>query len=130
MPSSENANVSDPKGYQLSSQSKYILQGRFVDPMTGEVILSAPPGYQMVRAPDGGGALLVPSGWQPGDNRNVIRIQPLGSKFGYSNGYYVVRNQSGAAISVYSGRQFPASAPQVHNPLGSVVPGISNIFGL
>jgi len=106
--------------------SQYILQNRWFDPKTGGLNLSTPPGYQIVAAPSGGGYLLVPPGWQPGDNRNVIRIQPYGTgssvRQGYSQGYFIVTNQAGAAISIYSGQQFPASSPAVHNEFGHVSP--------
>lgn len=90
------------------------------------VNLELPPGYTLVPAPSGGGALLVPPGWQAGDNRNVVRIQPAetgsSNAWGYTNGYYVVTNNAGAAISIYSGQPLGRTAPGVHNPLGPVVP--------
>jgi RHS repeat-associated protein len=121
-----------PQGL-LPTQSQYILQGRWIDPETGEVNLTTPPGYIPVAAPTGGGYLFVAPDWTPGDTRNVIRVQPYGTgsstKFGYSNGYYVVTNQAGAAISIYSGQQFPVTSPAVHNELGRVAPNVGAGFG-
>ena len=111
---------------QLPTSSKYILQNRTVDVATGMVNLELPPGYTMVQAPSGDGVLLVPPGWQAGDNRNIVRIQPAGTgssnAWGYTNGYYIVTNQAGAPISIYNGAQLGRTAPGVHNPLGPVVP--------
>jgi hypothetical protein len=94
---------------QLPTPSKYILQNRRVDPQTGMVSLELPPGYRLVQASSGDGYLLVPPGWQPGDNRNIVRIQPPGTgssiAWGYTHGYYIVTNQAGAPISIYNGQQ-------------------------
>jgi len=111
---------------QIPRPSQYILQGRFFDPESGQLNLTSPPGYQLVHAPQGGGYLLVPPNWSSPDNRNVIRIQPSGTgsslEFGYTNGYYVVTNQAGATISIFSGLQFPVTSPAVHNPYGTYSP--------
>jgi hypothetical protein len=55
------------------------LENRTVDPNTGQIILTAPDGYDQANAPSGGGFLLVGPDWTPGDNRNVIRVQPYGT---------------------------------------------------
>lgn len=110
----------------LPEQSRYILSGRRVDPNSGGIILETPFGYELFRAPRGGGWILAEPDWQRGTRRNIIRVQPPGTpsavRNGYENGYYVVYNDIGSAISVYSGRVFKDNNPKVHNALGVLVP--------
>jgi hypothetical protein len=117
----------------LPKQSQFILQNRWFDPKSGQLNLSTPPGYQLVPAPYGGGYLLVPPGWQPGDNQDVIRLQPYGTGSsvpqGYAEGYFVVYNNAGAAVSIYSGQQFPQNSPAAHNPYSSAEPNLGGLFG-
>ena len=111
---------------EVPTQSQYILQNRWVDPETGAVNYTTPPGYVAIPAPSGGGFLLVPPDYTAGSNQNLVRVQPPGtgssSQWGYNFGYFVVYNNAGAAISIFSGQQFPANSPAVHNPFTVITP--------
>lgn len=71
---------------------------------------------------------MVPPEYKPGDEANLVRIQPFGSgsstRHTYQNGYYVVYGANGFPISVYSGRQLPENSPGVHNPYGGMAPPV------
>jgi hypothetical protein len=117
---------------ELPTPAKYILQNRWIDPATGQIVLTTPNGYYLISAPTGGGYLLVPRNYT-GGRQNVIRLQPYGTgsstTYGYSKGYYVVYNKAGAAISIYSGQPFKDSSPAVHNEFSIAVPNLGELLG-
>jgi len=92
------------------------------------MILNLPSDYTAVPAPQGGGILLVPPEYKPGDRANVVRIQPFGTgsstRHDYSSGYFVVHGGDGKPISAYNGRSLPQNSPGVHNPYGRLEPPI------
>ena len=104
----------------------HILRGRRVtDPRTGDIsIVNLPRNYRFIPAPRGGEFLLVPPGWVPGSEINIIRMQPAGTGSVRHNagGYFVVYGQNGAALDLRTGRAVPANDPRAHNPWGGVIP--------
>lgn len=118
---------------QLPAYARFLRGRRFVDPGTGHVwVVRIPASYRMIGSPRGGGALLVPPGWRPGDRRNIIRFQPAGtgSAHGgrYPSGYFIVYGQNGSALNIRTGQAVPDNAPEAHNPWGGVLPPYLRIF--
>ena len=127
----EDDGYGDPHGQpytpdnELKDSNRRVLSGnRRLDPKTGQVIWQFPPDWRAVKAPKGGGFLIVPPEWIENTRTNVVRIQPPGTGSVDHNpeGYYVVYNESGQPISPYSGKTLNKS--QSHNPLGGLSKGL------
>jgi hypothetical protein len=108
----------------LPINARLVLELRFYDKNTGNIILLIPPGYKAIPNPIGQGTLYVPPGYT-GGNANVIREVPGSAPSailnGYTDGYIRAYNGASQPINVYTGRT--GTNAETHLPL--VAPPIS-----
>jgi RHS repeat-associated protein len=107
----------------LPLSARRVLEFRFYDANTGNIILLIPPDYRAIPTRVGQGTLYVPPGYT-GGNSNIIREVPATAPSailnGYTNGYLRAYNSSGQPINVYTGRT--GTNAETHLPLiGSII---------